>query len=76
MMGIARIYGQSVTVSGSYGGDGLPCRVSQEIYDRARVELPDRLYKLWANGGGWNSAGSEAEEMRKWALENLPALRK
>jgi hypothetical protein len=29
--------------------------------------LPDELYRAWANGDGWNSAGSEAEAMIEWA---------
>lgn len=76
MMGFARVYRHRVTVSGSYGGDGLPCHVPHEVYDRAQVVLPDELYQAWANGGGWNSAGSEAEAMREWALENLKELKK
>ena len=76
MMGVARIYGQSISISGAYGGDGLPRSVPREIYDRAKVVLPDYLRDLWNNGGGWNGAGSEAPEMKKWALQNLEALRK
>jgi hypothetical protein len=76
MMGFARIHGTRITLSGSYGGDGLTCRVPNEIYERYGVELPQELYDAWNKGGGWNSAGSEAPLMRKWALENLEALRK
>lgn len=66
MMGVARVRGESITVSGAYGGDGLPCSVSRNVYD-AGVPLPDALYEAWAHGGGWNSAGSEAQAMREWA---------
>jgi hypothetical protein len=76
MMGRARAYGHSITVSGSYGGDGLPCSVPQAVYDRASVVLPDYLYQAWNKGEGWNSAGSEAPAMRAWARANLAELRK
>lgn len=73
MMGYARIKGERITLSGSYGGDGLPVSVSDNIYN-ASIPLPNYLYDAWANGGGWNSAGSESNLMRKWALENLDKL--
>lgn len=76
MMGRAKIYGKSIIISGSYGGDGLPVSVPDEIYDRARVVVPEELVKAWNEGGGWNSAGKEASLMRKWANENLERLRK
>ncbi len=76
MMGYARIYGHTLTVSGSYGSDGLPIAVEDDIYERAAVLLPQDLYNAWNNGGGWNSAGKESGLMRKWALENLDELRK
>jgi len=76
MMGKARIYGHSITVSGSYGGDGLICDVPDEVYDRASVVLPGALYDAWNKGGGHNSCGSEAPAMRRWANENLVQLKK
>lgn len=75
MMGTARIYGESIAVSGAYGGNGLPCGVPDAVYDRATVILPEDLRKAWNEGGGWNSAGNEAEVMRRWAVEHLPELR-
>jgi len=75
MMGKARIYGQSFTVSGAYGADGLIMDVPQEVYDRLPVVLPDELREAWSKGEGWNSCGKEAPDMRKWALDNLAALR-
>jgi hypothetical protein len=71
MMGSARIAGQRVTLSGAYGGDGLTRTVNHEVYAQG-IDLPGRLYELWNTGGGWNGAGSEAGEMRAWALENFP----
>jgi hypothetical protein len=76
MMGNARIYGHVVTVSGAYGSDGLPMNVPKEVYDKLSVILPDELYAMWNKGGGWNSCGSEASAMRKWALGCLASLRK
>jgi hypothetical protein len=73
MMGTARIAGQSVTVSGSYGSDGLPMDY-EELTPAGRqklVEVPkDLADKYWA-GGGWNSSGSEAPAMKEWALKTF-----
>ena len=73
MMGYARAFGESITISGSYGSDGLPTNVPQHVYDNA-VVVPDELYEQWSNGGGWNSAGSEASAMRQWAIDNFELL--
>ena len=70
MMGTARVKNTSITISGSYGGDGLPISVSEEIYDLG-TPVPQYLYDLWDKGEGWNSCGSEATEMRAWAIKNL-----
>ena len=67
MMGVARVYGQSLTLSGAYGGDGLPVDVSRAVYDKA-TPLPESLYEAWKLGGGWNDAGTEAPAMRDWAI--------
>jgi hypothetical protein len=75
MMGTFRAFGHSITVSGTYGQDGLICDVPQEVYDRA-VPVPTELMKAWAKGGGWNSAGSEAPAMRAWALSTFPATKR
>ena len=71
MMGTARILNTSITLSGSYGSDGLPCSVPDAVYDLG-VELPDELYQAWNKGGGWNGAGSEAQGMKHWALKTFP----
>lgn len=70
MMGRARVKGETVILSGAYGGDGLPCGVSANVFS-AGVKLPDELRDAWNKGGGWNSAGSEADAMRAWALREL-----
>ena len=72
MMGECRAFGHKITVSGSYGGDGLPCDVPDAVYDKA-VEVPAELVAAWNTGGGWNGAGSEAQAMRDWALKTFPA---
>ena len=73
MMGKVRIAGDSHTVTGTYGNNGLPKSIDPEIWKNA-VPLPDELYEAWASGGGWNSAGSEAEAMQQWADENFEDL--
>lgn len=73
MMGYARAFGHTITISGDYGSDGLPKNVDREVWNKA-IPLPDELYDAWNDGGGWNSCGSEAPLMRQWALENFEAL--
>lgn len=70
MMGTARIKNQSITLSGSYGNDGLTCSVPMEVYLMGK-ELPKWLVDLWNKGGGHNSCGNEANEMRIWAIDQL-----
>ena len=74
MMGQCRIFGHKVTLSGSYGADGLTKSLPADLYKRG-VELPSELREAWNKGGGWNSEGSEATAIRQWALQNLKALR-
>ena len=73
MMGTARIAGQSVTVSGAYGADGLP-RDYEELTEAGRAKLTevpvDVAAAYWA-GDGWNGAGKEAPVLRAWALRAL-----
>ena len=73
MMGTARAFGRSLTLSGAYGNNGLLTTVSAEVYARA-VTVPAELMEKWAKGGGWNSAGGEADDMRQWANANLETL--
>ena len=73
MMGTARIFNESITISGSYGNDGLPKTVSEKIFLKG-FPVPEDLYNEWAYGAGHNSAGSEAESFRIWALENYKQL--
>lgn len=75
MMGTVRIYGNSFTVSGAYGSDGLPMQVPQNVYERLPIRLPDHLREMWDKGGGWNSAGNEGPDVRNWARANLKLLR-
>lgn len=70
MMGFARIGKEKITVSGSYGGDGLSITVDENTFQKGKP-IPLELYNKWNNGGGWNSAGNEARAMVKWAQENF-----
>ena len=76
MMGTARIKGHSITLSGSYGSDGLPHTTDiDEVYNAA-IPVPKELYDAWSEGGGHNSCGTEACAMRDWALKNIKELTK
>jgi hypothetical protein len=73
MMGSAEAFGHKLSLSGSYGGDGLTVTVPRDVFEKA-VPIPQELHEAWNKGGGWNSAGSEAGAMREWALANLSKL--
>ena len=66
MMGRVRIGREWYSVSGAYGHDGLTLNVADDAFARG-TPLPPELYAAWNKGGGWNSCGSEAPDMRKWA---------
>src|SRR3990167_5177387 len=73
MMAQVKVVGHELTLSGAYGQDGLIMDVPRALWERA-TPLPAELYDMWKTGGGWNSAGSEAESMRQWARGNFDAL--
>lgn len=71
MMGTARIGRKSITLSGTYGNNGLLCDVDTDTFNHG-TPLPDELYQQWAHStDGWNSAGSEGPSIRQWAKANL-----
>jgi hypothetical protein len=70
MMGSVKIAGHEITLSGTYGDDGLTCTVPTKVYLRG-VPLPFELQEAWKNGGGHNEAGREGLAMKKWALETF-----
>lgn len=76
MMGSLRLAGADLTVSGSYGGDGLPrdLLTLSEAQRALLTPVPFDLAITFWSGGGWNSAGKEAEAMREWARANLKQL--
>lgn len=63
-----------IVLSGSYGSDGLTKSVDNRIYRQIGIELPEHLCKMWAKGGGHNTAGKESLHMRKWANDNVAQL--
>lgn len=73
MMGTARAFGHKLTLSGSYGSNGLTVEVPREVFEKA-VPIPQELHDLWNKGDGWNGAGNEARAMQEWALANLDKL--
>lgn len=84
MMGQADLAGQRITLSGSYGSDGLPITLRHKEFneDMAKhvwenlVRIPEDLQTAFWEGGGHNCAGAEAPRMKEWALANLKELHK
>lgn len=73
MMGRANLFGHSLTLSGSYGADGLVNDVPPEVFQLA-VPVPGGLYDAWSHGGGHNTAGAEAPALRTWAHAHIEEL--
>lgn len=74
MMGAVTVGAHRVTLSGSYGNDGLPCTCpTADLWDRLHP-LPADLQTAYWSGGGHNSAGSEAPALRAWALAHFKDL--
>lgn len=85
MMGSINVCGVKVTLSGSYGSDGLSvgadpnpkyneadkCAALETMW-RSAVPVPAELIEEWNKGGGHNSCGSEADSMRTWAKTLKP----
>jgi len=69
MMGTVPIGQERVTLSGCYGSDGLPCQVSESVWNRMHPVPSDIERTFWAGGG------PEMPTMRKWATENIGKLR-
>jgi len=68
-MGTIRIGNQWLTVSGTYGSDGLTMDYEKVLpqYRHHLVEVPTAIADIfWAGEGGWNSAGSEGPAMHKY----------
>ena len=76
MMGTIRAFTHEITVSGTYGSDGLPYmahRLPETVWSRM-VRLPEELVEAFWSGGGHNSSGSEAKAMHEWANKNFNKL--
>ena len=77
MAGHIVLAGAPVTVSGAFGGEGLPrdLLTLSEAQRALLTPIPPDLAETFWQGGGWNSAGREASSMREWALAKVPAMR-
>ena len=75
MMGSVRVGPHRIALSGTYGSDGLPTDCpSVELWERL-YQVPPFLQRVFWQGGGHNSAGSEAPALHQWAGEHLHELR-
>lgn len=83
MMASIKICGEPLTLSGSYGSDGLPCTLdlSNGIKDPVALfakfhPIPEELQKAFWAGGGHNTCGSEGPLFRDWGRKNKDTLRR
>lgn len=79
MMARVKIGTRTISLSGTYGHDGLPLSVdAMDSWKRweSLIQLPAELEREFWQGGGHNSGGSEMTNMSRWAKENLQQLRK
>lgn len=90
MMGRIKLGGHDLSVSGTYGSDGLPHMLTSYIVDRqirsftpeqARAlfaklhPIPQHLQDAFWADGGHNGPGSEAKAMLAWARHYIKSLR-
>jgi hypothetical protein len=75
MMGSMKLGEHTITLSGTYGADGLTRDPPEGLWEHL-VPLPEELTVEFWKGGGWNSAGAEGPSVRDWAAKNLNVLRK
>ena len=70
MIGRIRVGSQTLTVSGTYGEDGLPLDLDkvEESNRRFLAPVPPELVEAFWKGGGHNCAGTEAPAMHAWGL--------
>jgi hypothetical protein len=73
MMGTVSVGACRISLSGSYGHDGLPLTAPAGIWERLHP-VPKDLQDAFWSGGGHNSAGSEAPALRAWALAHFKDL--
>jgi len=74
MMGSCKIEGHKLTLSGTYGEDGLTMTVPHDIFELG-TPLPPELFEAWSKGRGWNDAGSEGLSIRQWAIDNMKVIK-
>ena len=75
MMGSARVGAHHVSLSGSYGADGLTLEAPADLWPLL-LPLPEIERLAFWSGGGHNAAGSEAAILRRWAQANDALLRR
>jgi hypothetical protein len=76
MMGSARVGPVRLSLSGTYGSDGLPLTVDKATWE-CGTPVPDELEAKFWEGGGHNDAGSEGPDFFHWGRElaGLPSYR-
>lgn len=76
--------GYKLSLSGTYGGDGLPIATAardekaafvRKLWDQLNPVPPDILALFW-NDDGHNSCGKNGPAIRDWAVANLKELSK
>lgn len=74
MMGTIRVAGQSVTVSGPCGSDGLPMDLSKltPTAQAKLIEVPADVAAVYWADNGHNDIGQPAEDvLRQWARQTF-----
>lgn len=74
MMGRAKVGDSMLTLSGTYGGDGLPAEEMEKLTERTRKEFklipPELTEAFWHDKNADHSSSSRyvSERLREWAL--------
>lgn len=83
MMALVTFPSYVLSLSGSYGGDGLPCSPHsddgrnwlRQLWPRLHV-VPPEIVDLFWNDNGHNSSGKNGPAIRDWATAHITELAK
>lgn len=78
MMGLFRIGGQTLSVSGPGGSDGLPIDLVTHPVDMKFLTLvpKDLTHDYWMDRTGWNDLGAMTPRFRTWGRETFPPTKR
>lgn len=77
MTGYIHLGHRKIYIEGCYGADSLPASVDNDVWE-VGIPIPKEIMEAWAKDSDspYHDAGVEGPMLRRWADENLTALRR